>query len=132
VSTQDSFKGPVALGPTWESADNTYQWIDFDGDGDADIVSWANATDNSWIEVRYSRGLTLTDPVHLASLDHRINEVALRRLAEQSTVQAVVQLACAEGKICIRRFMSPTLERFVDSDRFRDERWDRPGAPQIT
>jgi hypothetical protein len=132
VSTGDSFKGAVALGPTLESAENTYEWIDFDGDNRADIASWANGQDSSWIEVRYSRNLTLTDPVHLATLDHRIDNVAIRRLSDQSTVQAVVQLACGKGKTCIRRFMTPSVERFVESDRFRDERWDRPGAPQIT
>jgi hypothetical protein len=132
ISTKDGFKGAVALGPTLESADNTYEWIDFDGEDGADLVSWANGKGGSWIEVRYSRGLRLTDPVNLASLGRRINDVAMRRLPAQSTVQAVVQLACGEGKTCIRRFMSPTMERFVDSDRFRDERWDRPGAPRIT
>lgn len=132
VSARDNFKNPVALGPTLESADNTYEWIDFDGDARSDIVSWANGRDSSWLEVRYSRDLTLTDPVHLATLDHRIGDVAIRRLSTPSTVQAVVQLACGEGKTCIRRFMSPTVERFVDADRFRDERWDRPGGPQIT
>ena len=131
VSTRDAFERAVALGPTLESADDSYQWIDFDGVPGADIVSWANGTDGSWIEVRYSRDLTLSDPVRLASLDRRIDDVAMRRLAKQSTVQAVVQLACDEGKTCIRRLMSPSAVRFVDSSQFRDERWDRTGGPSI-
>jgi hypothetical protein len=130
VSNRESFKKPMALGPVLEHTDNTLEWIDFDGDGAADVVSWANSSNGSWIEVRYTRDLALGDPVQLASLDRPIHDLALR-VAKRSTVQAVVQLACDDGKTCIRRLMSPTPGRLVDSGRFRDERWAGPGGPEI-
>jgi hypothetical protein len=132
VSTGDSFKKPKALGSALEPTDNTFEWIDFDDDGRADIVSWINGNQGSWIEVRFTRDLALTDPVSLASLENEITDVALRRVGAQPTVQAVVQLTCGKAKRCIKRLMAPTPEGFVDSKNFRDVRWARPGAPEIS
>lgn len=132
VSADGAFKKPRALGPALEFDNTNLEWIDFDGDGTADLVSWANSTDQSWIEVRFVRDGALSQPVPLAKVKRQIQDVALRRVEQSAAVQAVVELACGEGETCIRHFMSATPQRLVDSEDFRDARWDRPGAPEIT
>ena len=130
ASGNGAFEKPTAMGLALESADHA-KWLDFDGDGDIDLISWANSDTGSWIEVRYLRDLQLGRSVSLASLDRPIHDVALRRVSHRSTVQAVVETTCEEGERCVERLMSPSPDRLIDSSRFRDERWDRPGGPYI-
>ena len=122
ASDDGVFGAPAAMGLVLESADDA-EWLDFDGDGDPDLVSWANSDAGGWIEARFMNDRQLGRPASLASLDGPIHHVALRRVSERSTVQAVVETTCDEGERCVERLMSPTPVRLIDSSRFRDERW---------
>lgn len=128
---ESSFADPVALGLAIEASTESTQWMDFDGDAVSDIVTWVNGEKRSRIEVRFIKDGRLGSPVALASLDAPIDDVALRRLGEVATVQAVVQTTCEDTGTCIERLMSPAPGLLVDSTLFRDARWDRPGAPKL-
>lgn len=128
VSRETSFAGPLALGLAIEASDESTLWMDFDGDGADDIVTWVNGDERSRIEVRFVRGLELGSPVAVASLERPIDDVALRRVGERSTLQAVVQTACDAGR-CFERLMSPVPGRLMHPTKFRDALWERVGAP---
>lgn len=131
VSSRNGFQNPVALGPVIEASDGGVQWMDFNGDSRADLVSWVNSSDQSWIEVRFTRGAELSSPVRLAGLERPIEDIAMRRLVSRQTVQVVVELNCDDNNTCIRQLMAPSPQRLVDSERFMEVRLSEPGTPRI-
>ncbi len=131
LSSGESFADPTALGPVLEVAD-TIEWIDFDGDGMTDFVSWVNTDRASWVEVRFLRDGRLGQPVQLTEFDHEILDVVMRRRSETAPIQAIASLACEEKKVCVRTLIASSTVELVDSEQFRDLIWSRPGSPQIT
>lgn len=131
ISAKHGFKNPVALGPSTETADGGFQWIDFNGDARADLVSWVNSSDQSWIEVRFTRGKELSGPMTLTRPKRHIEDISMRRLDKRETVQLVLELRCGGGKTCIRQLMAPSPLQLVDSERFLALRLRRPGTPSI-
>lgn len=131
LSSGDSFADPTALGPVLEMAD-TIEWIDFDGDGQTDFVSWVNTELASWVEVRFLRDGRLGHPVQLAEFDQEILDVVMRRRSDTAPVQAIASLACEKEKTCVQTLIAPSTVELVDSEQFRDLVWSRPGSPQIT
>lgn len=129
VSSGEAFERPTTLGMVLEGSDKV-EWIDFDGDGQVDIVSWINTDDTSWVEVRFMRDGQLGGSVRLAQFDGRVGDVALRRRTANTPVQAIVSVTCGE-ETCFRTLMAPSSSLLVDSERFREERWKRPEAPHI-
>lgn len=130
TSNGSGFDPPQAMGAAAEAGENV-EWIDFDGDGTRDVVSWFNSTDYSWIEVRYSASGRLTTPVRLAEFDSEIRDLAMRQRDRTAPVQAVVTLTCEDGGRCVETLASPSPDRLVAVEEFRDARWDRPGAAEI-
>jgi hypothetical protein len=131
VAVDGRFGAPAALGPALESDGSGVEWIDFNGDSTADMVSWDNSTGQSWIEVRHTRDLVLGRPFPLARFDTAIEDVSLRRLDHRSTVQAVVELDCDADEGCVRRFLSASGQRIVEPEKFLEMLLHRPGAPSI-
>jgi hypothetical protein len=131
TSEGGSFGPQTALGLVLEVTD-TVEWIDFDGDGATDLVSWINTDSTSWVEVRFMRGGWLEEPVKLARFDRDVQDVTLRRRTAAAPIQAIVKLSCKEEGGCIRTLMAPSAALLVDSEHFRDARWDRPDSPQIS
>ena len=130
-SSGESFEEPTMLGQVLETTD-TVEWIDFDGDGATDLVSWINTDSTSWVEVRFMRDGWLGEPVKLARFDRDVQDVTLRRRTAVAPIQAIVRLSCEEEGGCIRTLMAPSAALLVDSEHFRDARWDRPDSPQIS
>ena len=131
VAQEGSFADPIPLGLAFEAGHDATQWLDFDGDGVTDIVTWLNGSAGSRIEVRLVRDRTLGSPVALASLDRPIADVAMRRLGERATIQAIIETDCDSAAPCVRRLMSHTPGRLFDPSLFRENRWAEPGAPEI-
>lgn len=131
ISADGTFQDPAALGTAMESSTAGMSWIDFDGDTRADLVTWVNSADGSWIEVRYTRDLELTSPVTLVRLESPIENVALRRLHSRETVQAAVEVACDDNKRCVENFLSATAHGFVNPKDFIEMIRNRPGGPRI-
>lgn len=130
TSSGSGFEPPLVMGAVSEAAENV-EWIDFDGDGIRDVVSWVNSTENSWIEVRYSGSGRLTAPVRLVEFDSAIRDLAVRQRHITAPVQAVVTLTCKDGGRCVETLASPSPDRLVGVEEFRAVRWSRPGAPEI-
>jgi len=116
---QGSFDAPIILGGVREGDGADLEWIDFDGDGISDLVSWKGNPESSKIEVRFMRTRHLGLTIPLAHFDREIQDVALRRLDERSPVQALVQLACKKDQSCVAYLVAPSAERLVDPTRFR-------------
>lgn len=131
ISSDGSFGKPVALGPAIETTEGGLTWLDYDGDSTSDLVAWASSEDGSWIDVRYLRDLELTPTKSLLTFDRRIEDVAIRRIVDRSTVQTVVELACRAGETCVEHYLSTSSNNLVDSSRFPELNLNRPGGPHI-
>lgn len=131
LSTGESFAEPEALGPVLEATE-TAEWIDFDGDGHTDLVSWVNSDRGSWVEVRFARGGRLGQPIQLTQLDTEIRDVVMRRSSETKPIQAIVTASCEEHQTCIRTLIAPSRAELVPSEHFVEVLWSRPDSPQIT
>jgi hypothetical protein len=131
LSTGESFAEPEALGPVLEASE-TADWIDFDGDGHTDLVSWVNSDRGSWVEVRFARGGRLGQPIQLTQLDTEIRDVVMRRSSETKPIQAIVTASCEEHKTCIRTLIAASTVELVASEHFVEVLWSRPDSPQIT
>jgi hypothetical protein len=117
VSGKGAFAEPVLLGGVREAAQANLDWIDFDGDGSSDLVSWSGDAESSKIEVRFMRTRHLGVTIPLAHFDRQIQDVSLRRLRAESPVQALVQLACGNKGPCVEYLVAPSAERLIDPRR---------------
>jgi hypothetical protein len=110
LARDGSFTEPIRLGLAEETADNL-QWIDFDGDGAADLVAWAQEEEQSTIAVRFMEPRGLGSSVPVAQLDGQIQSVTLRRV--DLAVQALVEVACEDSDGCVEYMAASSPQRLT-------------------
>lgn len=110
LARDGSFTEPILLGRADETADNL-QWIDFDGDGAADLVAWTQEEDRSTISVRLMEPKGLGASIPVAQLADQIQSVSLRRV--DLAVQALVEVACEGGDTCVEYMAASSPQRLA-------------------
>lgn len=115
LARDGSFTEPIRLGLAEETADNL-QWIDFNGNGAADLVTWTEEEEQSTIAVRFMEPRGLGSSVPVAQLDGQIQSVALRRLNWGSPVQALVEVACEDDNSCIEYMVASSSQGMARID----------------
>lgn len=130
-STGSSFAPARSIGQARNSELDHSDLIDFDGDGDADLVSWRVEGDRSRIEVRFTRPNGLTRPILLAEVDEEVRDVLLRRIQPGSPIQALVRYGCEGADACFAYMVSPSSRKLTDPGPFRAAMGARYRGPTI-
>lgn len=129
-STGETFLAPRPLGRAAVAESEHLEVIDFDADGDEDLVSWEMRGETSRISVRFAEPNGLGNPVLLTKLDRQVSDVQLRRIDSGYPVQALVEVDCPDLP-CVEYLVAPSATRLADPARFRDRARMRFAIPQI-
>lgn len=103
VSLGSGFGEAMLLGPVKQHELEGYDFVDFDGDGRADLVSVRRFAEVSRIVVRPVRDEGLAAPVRVAVLDDTEADVQFRRVGVHRRTEAIVSSDCGKQAPCVQK-----------------------------
>lgn len=105
ASTGDEFSGPSNLGQVRSAEEQWSRFVDFDGDGRADLISYGADDRGSRIEVRLMGELRLGAATTVAKSRARIVDVAIKPGSGDRAAEALVTTSC-KGTTCVEHLYS--------------------------
>lgn len=129
-SLGNRFAKPKIIGAVRDFEAGQHEIIDFDGDGDDDLVAWNFAKGSTRVEVRFTGPKGLGKARTIARIEGRAREVFMRRVGPGAPVQALVRLDC-EKRPCLEYLVAPTARSLVDPEQFHDAIRRRYRVPLI-